>query len=246
MGRVAVVTGGAVGIGQSICAHLARRGDRVAVLDINGDAAERVADQLRAEGGQAIACPVDVADRAAVDKALAEVRGAFGPVEIMVTSAADASRWEPFADISLESWEHMLAVNLTGTFHCLQAALPDMVAAGWGRIVTISSSAAQIATPNHAHYTASKGGVVALTRAVAYEYARRGITVNCIAPHIIDTPSMRLGREAHGRPADDTSGIPVGRLGTGDDMAAACLYLCSPEAGFITGQLFGVNGGAIP
>jgi NAD(P)-dependent dehydrogenase (short-subunit alcohol dehydrogenase family) len=246
MGRVSVVTGAGSGIGLSICEHFAQRGDRVAVLDVDVDAARHVAQRLRGRGGQAMACAVDVSDRAAVEKALSEVRGEFGPVEIMVTSAADTGHWEPFAEISAESWEHMLAVNLTGTFHCLQAAAPDMVAGGWGRIITISSSSAQIATPNHAHYTAAKGGVVALTRAVAFEYARKGITANCIAPHIIDTPSMRRGREAHGRATDDASGIPVGRLGTGDDMAAACLYLSSDEAGYVTGQLFGVNGGAVP
>ncbi|MDT3445767.1 MULTISPECIES: SDR family NAD(P)-dependent oxidoreductase [unclassified Pseudofrankia] len=247
MSRVAVVTGGASGMGLSICEQLARRGDRVAVLDVNEDAAARAAEKLRATGAAATACAVDVADRASVDKALAQVRNELGPLEIMVTSAAIAP-FAPFAELTLQAWERVLAVNLTGTFHCLQAAIPDMAAAGWGRLVTIASSAAQIATPNHAHYAASKGGVVTLTRAVALEYARQGITANVIAPHMIDTPMFRQSRAEVGDPTGDggASRIPLGRLGNGDDIAASCLYLVSDEADYITGQVFGVNGGAIP
>ncbi|MGF7238632.1 MAG: SDR family NAD(P)-dependent oxidoreductase [Frankia sp.] len=247
MNRVAVVTGGGSGMGVSICEHLARRGDHLAVLDVNEDAAQEVSKNLRERGTRATACAVDVSDRAAVEEALAKVRSEFGPIGIMVTSAAIAP-FQPFTEITLGAWGRVLAVNLTGTFHCLQAAIPDMVATGWGRIVTITSSAAQIMTPNHAHYAASKGGVVTLTRAVAFEYARLGITANSIAPHIIDTPMFRQARAEVGDPTGDggASHIPVGRLGTGDDIAAACLYLCSEEASYITGQLFGVNGGAVP
>jgi NAD(P)-dependent dehydrogenase (short-subunit alcohol dehydrogenase family) len=126
-------------MGSSVAQHFAHRGDRVAVLDVNGDAAERVAGPLRSNGAGALALQVDVADRAAVDDALAKVRTELGAIEILVTSAAIA-RWEPFDEISNESWDRVLAVNLTGTFNCLQAALPDMAAAGWGRVVTISPS----------------------------------------------------------------------------------------------------------
>ncbi|MDT3442263.1 MULTISPECIES: SDR family NAD(P)-dependent oxidoreductase [unclassified Pseudofrankia] len=247
MSRVAAVTGGASGMGLSISEHLARRGHRVAILDVNGDLAHQAAEGLQESGAKAMACAVDVSHRAAVDEALAKVRAEFGPVEVMVTSAAVAP-FHPFTEITLESWHRVLAVNLTGTFHCLQAAIPDMVTADWGRIVTITSSAAQIMTPNHAHYAASKGGVITLTRAIAFEYARQGITANTIAPHMIDTPMYRQARVEIGDPTGDggASRIPVGRLGTGDDIAAACLYLCSEEASYITGQLFGVNGGAIP
>lgn len=247
MGRVAVVTGGASGMGRSICGQLAQRGHRVAVLDVNGDAADQVIGEMQGRGGAAMSCAVDVSDRAAVEEALTLVRRELGPIEIMVTSAAIAP-FAPFADITLESWERVLAVNLTGTFHCVQAAIPDMVVAGWGRVVTIASSAAQVATPNHAHYAASKGAVVTLTRAVAGEYAHLGITANVILPHMIDTPMFRRARAEVGDPTGDggASRIPVGRLGTGDDIAAACAYLCSEEASYITGQTFGVNGGAIP
>jgi NAD(P)-dependent dehydrogenase (short-subunit alcohol dehydrogenase family) len=250
MDRVGVVTGGASGMGLSICEHLVRRGDAAAVLDLRG--AEEAAEKLQTRGGRAVGVTVDVADRAAVDAALQQVRAELGPVEILVTCAA-LSIFTDFMEMSVEEWERTLAVNLTGTFHCIQLALPDMLAAGWGRIVTISSSAAQVGGPKHAHYAASKGGVIGLTRALSLDYARRGITVNCIAPHYIDTPMFRAGlRGVHGEgdagaAADlGVSRLPVGRIGTGDDIAAACMYLTSDEAGFITGQLHGVNGGALP
>jgi 2-hydroxycyclohexanecarboxyl-CoA dehydrogenase len=250
MDRVAVVTGGASGMGLSTCEHLVRRGDAAAVFDPKG--AEETAEKLRAQGGRALGVTVDVADRAAVDAALKRVRAELGPVQILVTCAA-VSLFTDFMDISVEEWQRTLAVNLTGTFHCIQLALPDMLAAEWGRIVTISSSAAQVGGPKHAHYGASKGGIVGLTRSLSHEFARKGITVNCIAPHYIDTPMFRAGlRGVHGEGSSGAaaelgvSRLPVGRVGTGDDIAAACMYLTSDEAGFITGQLHGVNGGAIP
>src|SRR5581483_763615 len=185
--RVAVVTGAASGMGLAIGRRLADRGHRVALLDLNGDAAQRAAEGLAAQGGTAIAARVDVADRAAVDDALQKVRGELGPIEIMVTSAGVAA-FERFADITPESWHRIIEVNLTGTFHCLQAAIPDMVAGRWGRIVTIASSSAQTGAARMAHYSASKGGVIALTKTLAREYASFGITVNSIPPSAIDTP----------------------------------------------------------
>jgi NAD(P)-dependent dehydrogenase (short-subunit alcohol dehydrogenase family) len=234
-------------MGLSICEHLARRGHRVAVLDVNRDAAEKATKCLRDGGAEAVACAVDVADRSSIDAALRVVRGELGTIQIMVTSAAIAP-FAPFEELTLEAWNRVLAVNLTGTFNCVQATIGDMVTTAWGRIVTITSSAAQIATPNHAHYAASKGGVVALTRAVALEYARRGVTANAIAPHMIDTPMFRQARAEVGDPTGDggASRIPIGRLGTGDDIAATCMYLVADDASYITGQLFGVNGGAVP
>ncbi|MFA5883263.1 MAG: SDR family NAD(P)-dependent oxidoreductase [Acidimicrobiia bacterium] len=246
MSRVAVVTGGASGMGLAIARRLAAQGDRVGIFDINGDAAEQAAADIRAEGGQAIGCAVDVADRSSVDAALDAVRAEFGPVLVMVTSAGIAP-FEKFLDISLESWERTIEVNLTGTFHCLQAAIPDMVAAGWGRIVTISSSSAQQGAPRMGHYSASKGGVIALTRSLAKEFGTKGITVNTIPPSMIDTPMSRQSQEVGNLPDTEflAARIPVGRVGTGDDIAAAAVFLCSNDAGYITGQTFGVNGGAV-
>ena len=193
-----------------------------------------------------LACRVDVADRASVDDAIGAVRSELGPVEILVTSAG-ISVFEPFLDITLESWNRIIEVNLTGTFHCVQSAIPDMVAAEWGRIVTISSSSAQRGSPRMAHYAASKGGVITLTKTLAREFAPYGITVNTIPPSAIETPMQHQAQAAGNLPSNETMAktIPLGRLGTGDDIAAACVFLCSDEAGYITGQVLGVNGGSV-
>jgi len=246
MGRVAVVTGAASGMGLAIARHLAARGDRVGLLDLQGDAALRAAKDLRATGATAIAAEVDVTDRGAVEAALDKVRAELGPVAIMVTSAG-VDAFEPFLDISAESWERILAINLTGTFHCLQAAVPDMLEARWGRIVTISSSSAQSGAARMAHYVASKGGVIGLTKALALELAPHGITVNNIPPALIDTPMSRRAEAAGDLPPIEkiAARIPVGRAGTPEDVAAACAFLCSDEASFITGQVVGVNGGMV-
>ncbi|MFM8303228.1 MAG: SDR family NAD(P)-dependent oxidoreductase [Actinomycetota bacterium] len=246
MGRVAVVTGGASGMGLSCARRLAAQGDRVGILDLDGAAAEQAAAAIRASGGEAIAVAVDVADRASVERALDAVRAEFGPILVMVTSAGVAP-FEKFLAISLDDWQRTIDVNLTGTFHCLQAVLPDMVAAGWGRIVTISSSSAQQGAPRMGHYSASKGGVIALTRSLAKEFGTKGITVNTVPPSMIDTPMSRQSQAAGDLPANEllTGRIPVGRVGTGDDIAAAVVFLCSDDAGYITGQTLGVNGGSV-
>ena len=211
--RTAVVTGGGSGMGTAICHHLARQGRKVAVLDVNGDAAERVAKEVEAEGFAALGVPVDVSDRSAVEAALDQVRQSLGRVEIMVTSAG-IEGFVDFLDISVEDWERMMAVNLTGTFHCLQAAVPDMIEAGWGRIVTISSSSAQSGTRRMSHYVASKGGVIALTKALALDLAPKGITVNTIPPGVIDTPMMRRPIES-GAMASMDAILARAPLGTG-------------------------------
>lgn len=244
MSRVAVVTGGGSGMGRAIGRHLAAAGHKIALLDVATEGAAAGAKELEATGAQALAVPADVSDRAAVVAALDEVRRRLGPVQIMVTSAG-IEAFTSFLDIDAQAWERMLAVNLTGTFHCLQAAVPDMLAARWGRIVTISSSSAQSGTRNMAHYVASKGGVIGLTKALAVEFAPHGITVNTIPPGFIDTPMLRRAVDT-GVLADMEQLVartPVGRAGTPEDIAAACAFLCSEEAGYITGQLIGVNGG---
>ncbi len=244
MGRVAVVTGAASGMGHAIAQRLASSGHRVAVLDLDGEAAERTADQLRGNGAQALGIGADVSDRRAVDDALTRVRQELGPVEIVVTSAG-LDEFISFTDITPSQWDRMLAVNLTGTFHCVQAAVPDMLAAGWGRIVTISSSSAQSGARRMAHYVASKGGVIALTKALAAELGPHGITVNTIPPGSVDTPMTRRAEVAGDLPNTDALAkmIPVRRMGTPDDIAAACDFLCSEDAAYITGQQINLNGG---
>ena len=239
-----MVTGAASGMGLGIARHLAAAGRRVALLDLDGDTAEAAADELGRGGATALSAKVDVSDRGAVDDAIARVRAELGPVEILVTSAG-LDEFQPFTEITLDAWNRMLAVNLTGTFHCLQAAVPDMLAANWGRIVTISSSSAQSGSARMAHYVASKGGVVGLTKALALELAPHGITVNSIPPGFIDTEMARRAEARGDLPSIDAVAqrTPVRRAGTPDDIAAACAFLCSEEAGYITGQIIGVNGG---
>ncbi|OHV29170.1 MULTISPECIES: SDR family NAD(P)-dependent oxidoreductase [Pseudofrankia] len=246
MTRVAVVTGGASGLGLAICQHLADAGRQVAVLDLNGAAAKDAAEGLRAAGATAMAVEVDVSDRASVDAAFDRVRAELGPVQIVVTSAA-ISGFTPFEEITVDLWNRYLAVNLTGTFHCVQAAIEDMAAAGWGRVVTISSAAGQTGTARQGHYSATKGGVIALTKAVALEYAARGITANTIPPFAVDTPSLRGQQSSRNLPKTEHIArmIPAGRIGTPDDIAATCAFLCSDAAGYITGQVIAANGGAI-
>jgi 2-hydroxycyclohexanecarboxyl-CoA dehydrogenase len=244
MSRVAVVTGAASGMGLAVSRRLAARGDRVALLDLQGDAVAAAAEELRTAGGCVLAGAVDVADRSAVDAALDAVRRELGPIEVAVTSAG-LGEFASFVDITPAAWDRMLAVNLTGTFHCLHAVVPDMLAAGWGRIVTISSSSAQSGATRLAHYVASKGGVVGLTKALAVELAPHGITVNTIPPGFIDTPMARRAEARGDLPSIDAiaARTPVRRAGSPEDVAAACAFLCSEEAGYVTGQLIGVNGG---
>jgi 2-hydroxycyclohexanecarboxyl-CoA dehydrogenase len=246
MDKVAVVTGGASGMGEATCHELGRRGMKVAVLDLNEEAAQRVTDELRAEGVAALGLGVDVTDRGAVEHAFAKVRSELGPVTVLVTSAGMFD-FSPFADITTESWSRIIDVNLTGTFHCCQVALPDMVYAHWGRIVMISSSSAQRGSPFAAHYAASKGAVMTLTKSLAREYAEHGITVNNIPPSGIETPMQHQGQAAGYLPSNEqmAASIPLGYLGTGADIAAAVGFLCSEEARYITGQTLGVNGGAV-
>jgi 2-hydroxycyclohexanecarboxyl-CoA dehydrogenase len=234
-------------MGLAIARHLAARGHRVGLLDVQSAAAHQAAEDLRETGAAAMAAQADVTDRRAVDAALEKVRAELGPIEIMVT-AAGLDSFESFTSISLESWERTIAVNLTGTFHCLQAAVPDMLAARWGRMVTISSSSAQSGAPRMAHYVASKGGVIGLTKALALELAPHGITVNTIPPGMIDTPMLRraeTGGDIGKIEKVAARMIPVGRAGTPEDIAAVCGFLCSDEAGFVTGQVIGVNGGMV-
>jgi len=240
------VTGAGSGLGQSISAALARDGHRVAMLDVDGEAVQKAAAEARAQGGDVIAVDCDVSDEAAVESAFGAARDAFGPVAILVTSAA-ISGFTRFDKITVEQWNRYLAVNLTGTFLCVRAALSDMVAAQWGRVVTISSAAGQQGAPGQGHYSATKGGVIAMTKTVALDYAAKGITANTVPPFVIDTPMLREQQRAGKLPPSDylTKAIPAGRLGSVDDVAALCSFLCSDAAGYITGQVIGVNGGAV-
>ncbi len=242
--RVVVVTGGASGIGLGISRLFARKGHAVAMLDVQHEALERESEALRAQGARVVARHVDVSDRASIEAAYAVVREELGPIAIVVANAG-ISEGIPFQDVSVETWQRMIDINLTGVFHTVQAALPDMVDANWGRIITISSQAAQSGAADRAHYSAAKAGVIGLTRALAREFASQGITVNTIPPSVVATPMADAGIAAGTFPPLKviSQHIPIPRPGTPEDIAAACEYLASDGASYVTGQVLAVNGG---
>lgn len=244
--RTALVTGGGSGIGRAIAHRLAADGMTVAVLDLNAEAAEKVTAEITAKGQRATGVGgVDISDRHQVEAAFDRVRAECGSVLVLVNNAG-MTGFKKFLHIDDESWARMLAVNLDGTFYACRAAVPDMITAEWGRIVNISSSSAHSGQQYMSHYVAAKSGVIGLTKSLALELGPAGITVNTIPPGFVDTPMLR-NSESHGllggtidRHAELT---PVRRAGKPEDIAAACAFLVSEEAGYITGQVIGVNGG---
>jgi NAD(P)-dependent dehydrogenase (short-subunit alcohol dehydrogenase family) len=242
---VAVVTGAASGIGLAIAERLAADGLAVAIFDRDADGARTAAAKLEAGGATALGVTVDVSDRATVDDGVAVVTAQLGVPTVLVNNAG-VEGFDPFLKISAEKWNRLLAVNLTGAFHCCQALLPGMIETGWGRIVNISSSSAQGGQPFMAHYVSSKAGMIGLTKSLALEFGPKGITVNTIPPGFIDTPMLR-GSEAKGllggKVEDHEQTTPVRRIGRPEDIAAMCSFLVRDEAGYITGQVLGVNGG---
>jgi len=226
------VTGGGSGIGLAITERLRADGHAVAVLDLNPPDAE-------------YAYKADVTDRDQIEEALTSVRRDLGPVTILV-NAAGLDGFKRFADLKFEAWQRVIDVNLNGVFHCTQAVLPDMVEAGWGRVVNISSSSAHSGQPFMAHYVAAKSAVNGLTKALALELGPAGITVNAVPPGFIDTPMLRKAEERGllgGTVEDHVQRTPVRRVGRPEDLAATCSFLISEGAGYITGQIVGVNGG---
>jgi 2-hydroxycyclohexanecarboxyl-CoA dehydrogenase len=245
-GKVAVITGGAGGIGRATSLQLAKDGAAISIWDIDTEGAQETARLIQNGGGRATAYETDVASAASVTSAVARTRKDLGPITILVNNAAltGSSRFE---DMTEETWDRMIEVDLKGPFLCTKAVLPDMLVAGWGRIVNITSSSAQMGTPYMAHYVAAKGGLMALTKALAMEYASRGITINNIPPGYVDTPTLRRNQANYAGGArkfdESVASFPMKRAGKPEDIAAACSYLVSEAAGYVTGQTLSVNGG---
>ena len=245
--RVAIVTGGGSGIGEAVSRRLAAEGAAVAVFDLNGQSAAETAATIEDAGGTAIAMACDVADRVAIDAGVAETVDRLGHPTILINNAGITPS-ERFLEISRESFDQVIAVNLRGTFEFCQVVIPHMVQEGWGRIVNISSSSAQTGSFGHTHYSASKAAVFGLTKSLALEFGRKGITVNAIPPSFVETPSLHRAADAGHLGTGIEQHIPstpVRRVGQPEDIAAACAYLCRDDAGYVTGQILGVNGGRV-
>ena len=243
--RTAIVTGAASGMGKATALRFARDGHAVGVLDIDLAGADAVTADIIAAGGKAVTLRADLGDRSQIEAAVAKARATFGPVTIVVNNAALES-FAPVAEIVEAEWDKLMDVNLKGAFLLIQATLPDMIAAGWGRIVNVSAFGAQVGAPNMALYTATKGGVISMTRSMAVELGRQGITVNSVSPGFIDTPMARRAIDGDLFPVpyeQIIASYPIPRLGRPEEIAAACAFFASDDAGYVTGQLLGVNGG---
>ncbi len=239
-GKVAIVTGAARGIGEATALRLAEDGAAVSVWDVNADAAESVAARIREKGGKAIACGVDVSQKAQVDGAVARTVAELGGLHLVVNNAG-ITRDKSARKLGEDAWDLVLAVNLKGTFLVCQAAMNVLCEQGYGRIVN-TASVAVTGNFGQANYSASKAGVVGLTRTLALECAKSGVTVNCVAPGATDTPMFDAV------PDEVKQGIcksiPLRRMAEPREVAAVHAFLCSDDASYVTGQVLFVDGGA--
>lgn len=245
-GKTVIVTGGGGGIGGATSKRFAKDGAKVAVFDMNVEAAQKVVDEIKAAGGVAQAFKCNITDRAEVDAAVAAAEAALGPIAVLVNNAG----WDvfkPFVKTVPAEWDKLIAINLTGALHMLHAVLPGMAERKYGRIVNVASDAARGGSSGEAVYSACKGGLVALSKTLAREHARQSITVNVVCPGPTDTALLAGVAEGARDPAKlieaFKSAIPLGRLGQPDDLASAIAFFGSDDAGFITGQVISVSGG---
>lgn len=245
--RIALVTGGAQGIGEGISRALARAGFRVAVADLNLDAATATADALTAEGCVAIAVKIDVTDTAAVAAAVAETEQRLGPIEVVVNNAG----WDdfmPFLATDEAFWDKILNLNFKGALRVCHAVVPGMVERGYGRVINISSDAGRVGSSLEAVYSGAKGGIIAFSKTLAREVATNGVTVNTVCPGPTDTPALRAFANSSGDDADKViagmaRAVPMKRLGGADDIGAAVAFFASDAASYVTGQTLSVSGG---
>ncbi len=243
-GRVAVVTGAGQGVGAGIARAFAARGATVVVNDVRSERAETVVGEINAAGGTAVTAAFDVTDFDAVSAAMATIAGDLGPIEILVNNAgnggAEAMATIPFRETSPQQWEGPLRVNLYGVLNCCRAVINPMVERGYGRIITISSGAGMTGLNiGVSPYGAGKGGAISFMRHLAIENARSGVTANSLAIGLMGMQGVTEVTERLARQ------VPVGRLGTPEDIAAICVYLASEEASWMTAQTINVNGGSV-
>lgn len=244
--KTIVVTGGGGGIGGATSLRFGNEGGRVAVFDINLEAAEKVAEQIRAEGGAAQTFLCDITDRVSVNAAVVATEEKLGPIDVLVNNAG----WDifkPFTKTEPTQWDKLIAINLVGALHLHHAVLPGMAARKAGRIVNIASDAARVGSSGEAVYAACKGGLVAFSKTIAREHARHGITVNVVCPGPTDTALFADYKEGAGNPEKlleaFTRSIPLGRIGQPQDLPGAILFFASDDAAFVTGQVLSVSGG---
>jgi 2-hydroxycyclohexanecarboxyl-CoA dehydrogenase len=241
--QVAIVTGGASGIGKATALRLASSGACLMVADINGDGAGAVAGSVNKEGGRALAHAVDVTDASAVAAMVERAVRELGKVDLLVSNAG-WDRAGPFADTDPEFWDRVIAINYRGHLATCHAVLPFMREQGHGRIVTVASDAGRVGSSGEVVYSGAKGAVIAFTKGLAREVARYGINVNCVAPGLVDTPLLSGIAEGNEKLiAAIVRSIPLGRTGTPEEIAAAICFFASPDATYITGQTLSVNGG---
>jgi len=244
-GAVALVTGGGSGIGAASARLFAAQGAAVAVADYDLAAAERVAAELAARGGRALAVEVDVADAAQARAMVERSVSAFGRLDALVNSAGISTQNAPAADYPLEAWDRALAVNLSGSFYALRYAIPEMLKAGGGAIVNVSSMMGQVAHPGGAAYVSTKHALVGLTKAVALDYGRQGIRVNAVGPGVVDTPMTRAAIADDRIRRVQMAMTPLGRFAKPEEIAELICFLCSRRASFITGAYYVADGGYV-
>jgi len=239
-GQTAIVTGAAQGIGEAIARRLAGAGAAVAVADVNLEGAARVAASM-ADTGPARPVPMDITNAEAVRRAVEEVFAWTGRIDVLVNNAGIAGRAAPLWEQTEEEWQRIIAVNLTGVFHCCRAVLPHMRARRYGRIVNIASIAGKEGNPNMTGYSATKAGVIGFTKSLAKEVAQEGICVNAIAPAVVRTPILEQLTPV--QVAYMVERIPMRRTGTPEEVAAVAHFLASPDCSFVTGQCYDCSGG---
>jgi 3-oxoacyl-[acyl-carrier protein] reductase len=236
--QVAIVTGGARGIGLAVATRLVADGASVAVADVDADAASQAALKL---GARAVGLRLDVTDEEQWAAGVESIGSTFGPVSILVNNAGIAGRAVPTWELSVAEWQQVIAIDLSGVFIGCRAVLPGMIERGYGRIVNIASIAGKEGNPNAAPYSAAKAGVIGLTKAIAKEVATTGVIVNAVTPAVIETDILKQLTDEH--VAYMTSRIPMGRVGQPEEVAALVRFLCSNEVTFSTGAVFDISGG---